>query len=129
MSDGGSSDPVTVATMTLSNYLRGLSRLLFAFGCCVLTGCSGATRPPLPPIVVQVSGRADSCAVEAEGRKFTIEELMKIAPSWKGRLVRVAPIGDAPFKCVGSAVFILQRAGFSDVGFPADPSKPGRPKE
>jgi biopolymer transport protein ExbD len=102
--------------------------VLFTTACSLLTGCSAPARPPQPPIVVQVSAVDGACRAEAEGREYASEELPNVAQAWRGRLVRVQPIGDAPYRCVGGALFLLQGAGLTNVRLVTELSG-GVPKE
>jgi biopolymer transport protein ExbD len=74
---------------------------------------------------VVVRGPAPSCFIEVDGRKVTTDELLAIArPEVKpGRAARIdADMAQTPYRCIGGAIYTLQMAGFSDVGFAAKPA-------
>ena len=89
-------------------------------------GC--AAPATVQPFNVVVRGPAMSCTIEVEGRRVTADELFAIAePEAKsGRRVHIdLDMAQAPYRCLGGTIYTLQRAGFKDVGFVAEP--PRRP--
>jgi len=78
----------------------------------------------LPPFRVMVRGPASSCSIEVDGHKVTTDELFAIArPEAKsGRRAHLdTDMGQAPYRCIGGVIYTLQRAGFKNVGFIAEP--------
>jgi hypothetical protein len=89
-------------------------------------GC--AAPATVAPFNIVVRGPATSCSIEVEGRKVTTDELFEIAqPEAKsGRRAHIdSDMAQTPYRCLGGAIYTLQRAGFKDVGFIAEP--PPRP--
>ncbi|HEU0100020.1 MAG TPA: hypothetical protein VFQ67_14760 [Allosphingosinicella sp.] len=100
-----------------------------AFAAAALAGC--AHRPPLPPVELRASGIDGGCRFQAEGRVLASGSLAQAETmlaeatrGWRGRRVLVLAGTDAPYKCFGLAMFVLQRAG-ADAGFISEPP-PGR---
>lgn len=88
----------------------------------VVAGCGG--QKAATPFNVVVRGPASSCTIEVEGRKVTTDELLAIArPEAKsGRCAHVdSDMAETPYRCLGGVIFTLQRAGFENVGFVAEP--------
>ncbi len=54
------------------------------------------------------------CRLEHEGRAVLPEELETLARSWLGRPRRAFlwMFGDTPYRCIGGAIYVLQREGF-----------------
>jgi hypothetical protein len=101
-----------------------IAALLAAFA---VAAC--AHRPPLPPVDLHVSGTGEGCRFEAEGQEMAAGSqaeskrlLTEAARRWKGRSVTVLGGPEAPFKCFGLAIYVLQRQ-LKDgrVGFIAEP--------
>ena len=89
-------------------------------------GC--AAPATVAPFNIVVRGSATSCSIEVDGRKVTMDELLEIAqPEAKsGRRAHIdSDMAQTPYRCLGGAIYTLQRAGFKDVGFIAEP--PPRP--
>lgn len=105
---------------------QGMRRFLNLFVVAVLS--TPAISCPAPatvePFKVVVRGPAASCSIEVEGRKVTTDELFEIAqPEVKpGRRAHIdSDMTQTPYRCIGGAIYTLQRAGFKDVGFGATP--------
>lgn len=87
-----------------------------AIALATLAGC--AHKPEAPPIALTVAGDEPGCRFEVEGRLValgTLAEaqamLAEAARRWRGRSVTILRgAADAPYKCFGLAVYVLQRA-------------------
>jgi hypothetical protein len=84
-----------------------------------LTALAGCAAPRPLSIVVHASG--GQCRYSVADRTFTFDALMQAARHWRGRPLEVTVTGDAPYRCVGSAVFALQRAGAARIGYVSEP--------
>lgn len=74
-----------------------------------------ATTGDQQPYLVIVRGPADACSAEVAGRRFTMDELLESAriEAGKGRSARIIiETSDTPYRCIGGAIYTLQRAGF-----------------
>ena len=83
-----------------------------------MVGCASPVN--VAPFNVVVGGPATSCSVEVAGRQVTLDELFMIAqPEAKsGRRAHItSDMTGTTFRCVGGAVYTLQRAGFKNVDF------------
>ncbi|WP_242008204.1 biopolymer transporter ExbD [Sphingomonas ginsenosidivorax] len=83
-----------------------------------------SSQRTLPPFRVMVRGPASSCSIEVDGRKVTTDELLAIArPEAKsGRRAHLdTDMGQTPYRCIGRAIYTLQRAGFTKVAFISKP--------
>lgn len=92
-----------------------------------LSGCAHQTTEI--PFDVLVRGPASSCSFEVGGRKVTMDELLVIARSEAkpGRRAHIdSNMAETPYRCFGGAIYMLQMAGFKDVGFIAEPPPKGR---
>lgn len=86
-----------------------------AAACATLAGC--AHKPEAPPVELTVAGDERGCRFEAEGRIVASGDLTRArttlaeaARRWRGRPVTVLRgMADAPYKCIGLAVYVLQR--------------------
>jgi hypothetical protein len=103
---------------------------LAAIAFAALAGCARGT--PAPRVGLHVTGIEGGCRFEAEGRVLATGSLsaaeMMLAEAtrrWRGRPVMLLAGTEAPYKCVGLAVYILQRAG-AHVGFIAEPPPEAR---
>jgi hypothetical protein len=104
---------------------------LLMIGLATLAGC-GAMNPqrravsqPLPitlaftpPSSCVVSFAEGHFSLPAQERQLLVA-LRREVRSSSGAIVNGGP--EIPYKCFGYAVFITQRAGFSEVGFVAEP--------
>ncbi len=61
------------------------------------------------------------CEIRVDGRLVTSDELAVLARGWEGNALIVGDGYDTPYRCVGGAVFALQRAGMQGIGFVAEP--------
>ena len=92
-----------------------------------LQGCSPAPAPPPPPealLRVEMREReGGSCDPWVNGRAVNPEELLQIARGWRGRAILVAK-ANAPYRCIGGALYSLQRGGIQGIGFSPEPPAP-----
>jgi hypothetical protein len=84
----------------------------------------GACAAPSPPLAVVPYARDGACRYEAKGRSMSLDELVAAARAWRGRAVRCGGGLEAPYKCLGGAIFALQRAGVGRIGFVSEPPGP-----
>jgi len=87
----------------------------------VTAACSKVPPAPPPPIHVSAELVGEECRLRAEGRPLTTDELTAAAGKWKGRSVILDMVGNTPYKCIGAAIFALQRSGVTGIGFIAEP--------
>lgn len=96
--------------------------------CATLAGCTH--KPEAPPIELTVAGDERGCRFEAEGRLVAAGSsagaqamLTEAARRWRGRSVTILRgMADAPYKCFGMAVYVLQREGVEvRIGFISEP--------
>ena len=97
-----------------------------ALALAALAGC--AHKPPGPPLELRADGHGDGCRFEAEGRALESGNLGEserllagAARAWRRRPVTVLADVNVPYKCFGLAIYTLQRAGVSKVGFISEP--------
>ncbi len=86
--------------------------------------CAHANGEPAFRVIVQ--GSTEVCTVTIEGRTIGLDDLPAIArrEARPGRRAHIkADVADAPYRCLGGAIYILQMAGFKDVGFDAEPPR------
>jgi hypothetical protein len=89
-----------------------------------MTACAHSARPAA--FDVKVRGPASSCSIEVAGRTVTTDELLTIGrhEATKGRRAHIdSNMEETPYRCLGGVIYTLQRAGFRDVGFIAEPPK------
>ena len=92
-----------------------------------ISACSAepATQPVPPVLRVHVQRVGDiaepRCETRVDGRVVTSEELLVLARGWEGTALIVGDGFDTPYRCVGGAIFALQRAGVQGIGFVAEP--------
>ena len=89
----------------------------------VMPAAASCASQSAPPLILHVVHEAEACRMEFEGRPVTEDELFIAARSWRGRTVRVVGDGHTPYKCLGGAVYAVQRAGVKKVGFAIEPAK------
>lgn len=85
----------------------------------------------LAPATLTIGAAAGlECPVTVEGRTFSSTE----DPAFEAELRRLAATGrrarvdggpNTPYRCIGGAIYRAQRAGFSRVGFAAEPPASG----
>jgi hypothetical protein len=93
-----------------------MKRLTFAL-LPLLLACAGKTAPPSAPVelLMTTERHGEECLVTLAGQRFVTVELNSAAllrrlRSLEGQAVLLRFGDDAPYRCVGSAVFMLQRA-------------------
>jgi hypothetical protein len=66
------------------------------------------------------------CRFEHGGRPVSSDELETLARSWatRPRRATLMIVGDAPYRCIGFAVYTLQRTGFEKIEMGAALSPP-----
>lgn len=107
-------------------YGRRVARSVFLASLTLCAAC--ATPMPPPPIVATASRNGDGCRVRIDGRAYPdFEAPTAAARAWRGRRAEVRGDIDTPYRCIGGAVFALQRAGIKRVTFVAGPAAPERP--
>ncbi len=72
-------------------------------------------RQSSPALVVSAKGNGDGCRVTVDGERVTSERLLEIGRSSARRRAIVIYDKDTSYRCVGGAVFTLQRAGLASV--------------
>jgi hypothetical protein len=93
------------------------ARLLCLPACAlVASGCVSD-----PPVILHFAGPPHGCAVALDGRPVAESELLAAARAWRGRSVYLQPRLGTPYKCIGAAIFTIQRAGVKRVTFTAPP--------
>ena len=115
----------------------GATRALLLLGLALLPACTGegvGERAPQGPLVIQVRGDGETqpCVAEIDGRRIDAERLAETARPWRERGARIAATMETPYRCVGGIIYALQRAGFTRIGFAAEPppaSEPDGPAE
>ena len=99
-----------------------------AAACAMLAGC--AHEPELPPVELTVTGDERGCRFEAERRLIAWGNLAEAetklgeaAERWRGRSVTIlAGPADAPYKCFGLAIHVLQKKlRDGRIGFISEP--------
>ena len=112
--------PAMVARRYYRSHRRGRSgsraaRILQRAGLITATALAGCA-PPTSPLNVRATATPQSCIVEVEGRRFgTDNELLSFARSWPNRRALVTFVGEVPYRCIGSTIFILQGVGFQKI--------------
>ena len=85
-----------------------------AGGAALLAACIHLREPELP-IVVSVKRDGEGCRFTVEGQRATIDRLLLIGRGATKRRAIIVHDKDTPFKCIGWAVYTLQRAGVAKV--------------
>jgi hypothetical protein len=83
------------------------------------TACS--TLPPEPPVHLSFAMSGEECRFETEGRSMSLKALTAAASAWRRRGVHLDATPATPYKCLGGAIFALQRAGVKRIGWIAEP--------
>lgn len=78
---------------------------------------AGCAERSTPPVILHAIGDTAACHIEWDGRSLTLDELLVVARSWRGRTAHIEAGIDTPYKCIGSVIYTLQRAGVRKVGF------------
>lgn len=92
------------------------------FAIAMLAGMQAAPPPPLVVFVVASNGQ---CHTMIDGQNVTSETLLARAQSEmrEGREARVVAGMSVSYRCIGGAIFTLQRAGFAKVIFVSEPER------
>lgn len=81
----------------------------------ILASCTNA-RSFEAPLVLSVQGKPEGCRVIYERREVTGEELLAIARGYAGAKRGVVIYNvDTPYRCIGGAIYTLQRGGLASV--------------
>ncbi|QAY75185.1 hypothetical protein [Sphingosinicella sp. BN140058] len=87
----------------------------FLFGsAALLTSCLREGQDAAQ-LVLNVKRDGGGCRVMLQGERVTSERLMEIGRQAKTRRAIVLHDKETPYKCIGGAVFTLQRAGINRV--------------
>jgi len=81
----------------------------------LLFATSVGSRSYKPPLVVSVSLDGAACRVVVSGERVTSERLNELGRPASKRRAIVIYDKETPFKCVGSAIYALQRAGLTRI--------------
>ena len=90
----------------------------------LLSGCSRSAPVGNPTLIADVAFvKPDSCTVTVAGKSFALpsqeeplrDELRRQSRAHRSLAVRSA--GEAPYKCMGHAIYVLQGSGFEQFGF------------
>jgi hypothetical protein len=82
---------------------------------------AGGCAESSPPLHVMPRFESGECRYEAGARTLSLDELAVEARAWRGRAVRFDGGAETPYKCLGGAIFFLQRAGVRRIGFISEP--------
>ena len=104
-----------------------MGRLLFLAAFSAAAACSTARpAPPAPRVNLSAEVVGDECRFHADGQSMTLDELIVAADAWRRRGVHLDATVDTPYKCIGGAIFALQRAGVKRIDWAAEPPPEGR---
>ena len=99
----------------------------------LVSGCQSGERAEQRLAVIEVAIEApDGCRVSIDGTSFSLPKEEKALLARLMLKAKSFPDADikkdvsVPYKCVGGAIFLAQRAGFQRVGFIAEPPPPPR---
>jgi biopolymer transport protein ExbD len=72
-----------------------------------------------PHYAIKVFGQQQKCWVEFDGRTYSESDLPKLADAMpdRDREVWVSAAADTPYRCIGGAIYSIQKAGFIRIGF------------
>jgi biopolymer transport protein ExbD len=89
-----------------------------------LAGC--AKTRDRQPFVATVHAATNGCVFRVAELEVTLDQLSVIAgrEASKTRRAQLRGDGETPYRCVGAAIYTLQRAGFRAVDFRTDPPPP-----
>ena len=70
-------------------------------------------------IVVSVGAEIDNCVVQLSGERNAVDKFTKRLAAIKDKTRPVIVIADAavPYRCIGGTIYLIQKAGFSRIGF------------
>ncbi|WP_106639865.1 hypothetical protein [Allosphingosinicella vermicomposti] len=95
-----------------------MNRLLLATtlaGSAALLGSCVRTAPAGVPLVVSAKRDGEGCLIIIEGERASSERLLEIGRATNKTRAIVIYFKDTPYKCLGGAIFTLQRAGIAFV--------------
>jgi hypothetical protein len=75
--------------------------------------CAGQSAPPM---ILHIARGAEACRIDYNGRQLTDDQLLVLARSWRGRVVRILAEPNTPYKWVGGPLFTVQQASVKNVG-------------
>ena len=87
----------------------------------LLTGCAGpdaatggmaASTEQADTLSITAANDGDGCLLMVGGRRLTSEQFTEIARTWPNRRVSLNIAPQTQYRCVGGALFTLQRYGF-----------------
>lgn len=106
--------------------MRLLTAWMFIAASVALTGC--VKRAERNAFVVTVRAAANGCSIWVAGSEVTLDRLSGISRRQieQTRRVRVEYDEETPYRCIGAAIYTLQRAGFESVDARAGPAVPAR---
>lgn len=116
-------------------YLLGVLSLSVTLASCQLAQRQGYAVPSTSKItVIKLAYEPpETCRVTVDGQSFTLPSdepeltaALKLQAT-RYRTARVDAVMTIPYKCVGYAVFVAQRAGFKRASFIAAPPPPTKP--
>ena len=83
-------------------------------GAALIAGCI-QVQSSASTLVVNVKRDGDGCHVSVNGERVTSDRLLEIGRNGRNRRAIVVFDKDTPYKCIGGAIFTLQRAGIPFV--------------
>jgi hypothetical protein len=69
------------------------------------------------PFVANVQRDGDGCRFTVDGKQATSGDLLQLVAAGKYHRGIIVSRGNVTYKCIGGAVYILQRAGLSKIDF------------
>jgi biopolymer transport protein ExbD len=100
--------------------MRRFGSALLVLGC----GLFLASCAPARAIDIRISSAGSTpadCVAEVDGRRFSAAEFPALARQWRGREAHLSGDIDTPYRCIGSLIYALQRAGYRRIGFVSRP--------
>jgi hypothetical protein len=64
------------------------------------------------------------CMIEIGGQRIALAEVAALARRWRGREAHLTMNSDTSYRCVGSLIYELQKAGLRRIGFISEPALP-----
>ncbi len=99
------------------------SQLLLSATLAVLLVASGCVhRDAGSQIVIFVAREAEGCAIRVNDRQVSSDELSAALRAWPNRRAILRYDADAPYRCIGGAIFLLQREHYRVVADPPFPT-------
>ena len=93
--------------------------------CVLVTACTGGQRPGqgFERVSLQLERAGNECVVDANERRFATQRLASPALTEflhaHRRAHMTVLVGDAPYRCLGAVLLIVQRAGAVHVDVPS----------